>query len=171
MILNLQAGRLQMIPPDVTHREPPEPWQTTCCKHAHVDSRGQLPSVARVDAFTGHDVRLHSSMPCFTINTFGLLAYLQCWCAWYSRPPPPEFPAVACGSPRYPLPWGAAAGCGGLDLGIFRYGPQPLRYPRPSSSFRLGGSFRYFTLFPFKHAAPLTATYPENAQRENRAQV
>lgn len=46
----------------------------------------------------------HSPIPCFTINRFGLLSYLQCWCAWYSRPPPPEFPAVVCGSLRYPLP-------------------------------------------------------------------
>lgn len=40
-------------------------------------------------------------------------SYLQCWCAWYSRPPQPEFPAVVCGSPGYQPPYGAAAGCGG----------------------------------------------------------
>lgn len=32
------------------------------------------------------------------------LSYLQCWCAWYSRPPPSEFPVVVCGSPRYQPP-------------------------------------------------------------------
>lgn len=34
----------------------------------------------------------------------GLVSYLQRWCAWYSRPPPPEFPAVVCGSLRSPPP-------------------------------------------------------------------
>lgn len=43
-------------------------------------------------------------------------SHLQCWCAWYSRPPPPEFPGVVCGSPGYPRPWGAAAGSAGSGI-------------------------------------------------------
>lgn len=82
------------------------------------------------------------------------LSYLQCWCALYSRPPPPEFPAVVCGSPRYQLPWGAAAGCEGWDLRISRYGPRLLLHHRPSSSFSPTGAVDQFALFPFKHTAP-----------------
>lgn len=52
-------------------------------------------------------------------------SYLRCWCAWYSRPLQPEFPAAVCGNPGYPPPFDsvAAAGCGGSGSCISRCGP------------------------------------------------
>lgn len=92
------------------------------------------------------------------------MSYLQCQCAWYSQPPPPEFPAVVCGSPGYQPPYGSAAGCGGQDLSRSRYGPWLLRHHRPSSSFAPGAVDK-IALFPLTHSA-LTTTQPDNAHSD-----
>lgn len=89
------------------------------------------------------------------------ISYLQCWCVWYSWPPPPEFPAVVYGSLRYQPPWGAAAGCEGWGLSISRYGPWLLLHHRPSSSLcppTLELKINV-ALLAFQHTAPLTTTY------------
>ena len=70
---------------------------TASCFHSTSERKGFFFFFFFFFFFKQHQIRLHVEG---TRRATGVhLSYLQRWCAWYSRPPPPEFPAVVCGSP------------------------------------------------------------------------